>query len=96
MDAIFTADCRTGVESAGMPLLVAQRGWAAGTTIEQIDAGLPAERVTLTTDGRHAITGEWHTGESDAQVYVERWSALAGREFHGWIDATSRRLVQSG
>jgi hypothetical protein len=33
------------------------------------------------------------TGE---EVYVERFSATGEREFHGWIDAVSRKIVQTG
>jgi hypothetical protein len=55
--------------------------------------------VVLTDDGVVANTAEWHRVEVDGPeagiVYVERWSSV-GREFHGWIDGESRKLVQAG
>lgn len=50
--------------------------------------------VTATSDGMGYLP-EWHDGDSDDLVYVERYSPQ-GREFHGWVDRTSRRLVQVG
>ena len=66
--------------------------------VEDVLSGkAPVVEVTATSDGRGIVnTGRWHDGDSDdLLVYVERYSAR-GREFHGWIDATSRRLVQAG
>lgn len=60
-----------------------------------LDGSATAVEVTATSDGRMANTREWHDGDSADSVYVERYSAL-GREFHGWIDSTSRKLVQVG
>lgn len=55
--------------------------------------------VTITDDGEIANTGAWHQVEVDGpvadHVYVERWSGV-GREFHGWIDSRSRKLLQTG
>lgn len=55
-----------------------------------------AEAVTLTQDGRGYNRDGWHQGDDgEDAVYVERWTA-SGREFHGWIDSRSRKLVQAG
>ena len=52
--------------------------------------------VTATSDGRSYMrNGGWHTGPEADAVYVEVYSDR-GREFHGWIDSVSRKLVQSG
>lgn len=64
--------------------------------VEDVLSGkaLPIE-IVATSDGRGACTREWHQGEENDLVYVERYS-LAGREFHGWIDSETRKLVQVG
>jgi hypothetical protein len=49
----------------------------------------------LSADGRAFDSSRWHEGESSDEVYVERITA-AGRAFHGYVDAQSRRLVQAG
>jgi hypothetical protein len=54
-----------------------------------------AAEVTLTQDGRRYDRGGWHTGQEAEWVYVERWG-VAGREFHGYVDSVSRKLLQSG
>lgn len=63
--------------------------------VEHVIEGLaiPTE-VTATSDGRPYVGG-WHEGESVGSVFVERYT-LEGREFHGWIDSQSRKLVQVG
>lgn len=58
-----------------------------------------AIEVTATSDGRGYIAA-WHNEAtdgpfSDESVYVERYSAR-GREFHGFIDSVSRKIVQTG
>lgn len=58
-----------------------------------------AEWVLATSDGR-SFDGEWHDEAvdgpfADETVYVERYSER-GREFHGFIDSVSRRVVQTG
>lgn len=56
----------------------------------------PLVEATFTSDGRQAITWQWHTGDdSDGLVFVERWTT-EGRVFHGWVHPESRRLVQAG
>jgi hypothetical protein len=67
------------------------------TTDEVLERRATAEYAVLTQDGRQAITNEWHDGAatSDEWVYVERWSA-DGRVFHGYVDPTSRKLLQTG
>ena len=64
--------------------------------VEDVLAGTaPMIEVTATSDGRGYARGQWHTGAEADTVYVEVYSDR-GREFHGWIDSVSRKLVQSG
>lgn len=56
--------------------------------------------VLLTSDCRGAIA-EWHTGpEADHAVRYERvrFNCVGGiaRRTHGWVDAATRRIVQTG
>lgn len=57
-----------------------------------------AIEVTATSDGRRYV-GEWHREDVDGpfadSVYVEVYDYM-GRKFHGYIDAVSRKLVQTG
>lgn len=59
----------------------------------------PHDTATLTFDGRLAATRNWCgcTPEPDAGAWIryERYSAR-GREAHGYVCPTCRRLVQSG
>lgn len=61
--------------------------------------GLPADAVELSHDGQRWIDGwhraELHGPESDLAIYVER-HIRGGCSFHGWVDAASRRIVQTG
>lgn len=60
-----------------------------------LDGSATAVEVVATQDGRGYIA-EWHQGEPSGEtVYVEKYSAR-GLEFHGWVDADSRRIVQAG
>lgn len=64
--------------------------------VEDVISGkAPAVEVTATSDGRGAFTSCWHEGPESDAVYVERYSDR-GREFHGWVDKVTRRLVQTG
>jgi len=66
--------------------------------VEDVLAGrAPMVEVTATSDGRSFHRGNgWHAGpETGEAVYVEVYSDR-GREFHGWIDSDSRKLVQTG
>lgn len=51
--------------------------------------------ILATQDGRGAVCGEWHAGPEAEAVYFETWT-LAGRMDHGWIDAVTRKVVQTG
>jgi len=90
---------RTGqVHETGqdIALMVVEMRYAKGTTDEQVIRHTVApEMVVMTSDGRPAEFNTWHEGTSTDSVYYERWTA-AGRIAHGWVDATSRRLVQAG
>lgn len=94
---LFTAPLRSVVESPnyGGNLMKVGATWGAEATIEEVDRGLPAERVMLSADGRHWIDG-WHRGPETGQpVYVEQHTC-GGAVFHGWIDSISRLIVQTG
>lgn len=69
-------------------------------TDAEYHAGATAVEVIATSDGGRYAEGQWHREEidgafADESVYVERYTA-AGREFHGFIDKVSRKLVQTG
>jgi len=102
----WTMRSSRGVDThRGELMCVAQRSWSAELTKGIPDSDLvefmtmtDPDQVVLTADGRHAITTEWHQGEIgeiEGWVYVERWTEL-GREFHGYIDAVTRQLIQAG
>jgi hypothetical protein len=51
----------------------------------------------LSQDGGFFSTSVWHEGPEAETVYVERWNVETGqREFHGYVDSVSRKLVQTG
>lgn len=86
-------------------LTVSERTWnppLPGTperTPEQVLQTTP-DHVLLTGDARHYDRTGWCTcqqkGSSlDSEVYFERWTP-AGREGHGWLHRTCRRLTQAG
>lgn len=63
---------------------------------EAVASGLanPIE-ARLSADGKGWVT-EWERGSGCGQaVYVERHEP-SGCVFHGWVDAESRRIVQTG
>jgi hypothetical protein len=96
---VTTTRQRVYCEAIGAEMIVNQCGWSreaeAEFGIDAIIAGeVAAERWTITQDGRGYIA-EWHQGESADAVYVERWED-GGRAFHGWVDVTSRKIVQAG
>lgn len=82
----------------GIPLIATLARYPHGTAEDDVLAGVAIpEYVELTGDGRYARWQEWHTGPgswSDS-VYYERWRDGV-RIGHGWLDAESRKLVQSG
>lgn len=92
--AILYSRCRDQIATDGGVLTISQMAWAEGVTVEMIDF-TPATTAVLTSDGRHANTAEWHVGPEAEWVYVERWDTT-GRAFHGWVDGTSRKLLQTG
>ncbi len=82
---------------SGIALQVTLLRYPKGTDEEAVIAGTAVpEYAELTEDGRYARWQEWETGSGcGREVYYERWGA-DGRIAHGWLDAESRRLVQSG
>jgi hypothetical protein len=94
--AILSTPCASTYDTGAVgALTVNHRTWPVGTSWEAIEAGLPAAEATLTGDGRHYDRRGGHEGPVAEWVYVERFSAR-GREFHGWIDSASRKLLQAG
>lgn len=78
---------------AEMP--VVQLGYGH-VTYDEVRSGT-AKPITayLAQDGR-SFAMNWHRGDpSGDAVYVERRDA-EGCSFHGWVDPTSRQLVQVG
>lgn len=75
--------------AATYPVNVAEDAVVARTAVP--------EEILATEDGSWAEPGVWHQGpESDEPtVYYERWRDGV-RVGHGYVDAASRRLVQSG
>lgn len=55
----------------------------------------PHAEATLTGDGQAAIVRGWCDCSAVEQVRYERWSAR-GREAHGFVCKTCRRLTQTG
>ena len=99
----FTSiELRSTVESPnyGGTMTIVGTSYPIGTTLDEIERRVVRpEFVMLSADGRHWIDG-WHRAdrhgpESDDAVYVERHT-LGGCVFHGWVDAVSRRVVQTG
>lgn len=92
--------CRDKVDTgSGVPLIVNRLSYGHADVEDVLSGSATPIEATLTSDGR-SYFGGWHDADidgpfSDGGVYVERWSA-AGRDFHGWIDPTSRKLVQTG
>jgi len=77
------------------PLTVVTGNYGHVDVADVMAGRCPLIDVTLTEDGRQAITNCWHTGEDNGWVYAERWTA-EGRVFHGYVDSVSRRILQSG
>lgn len=82
-------------------LKVVHRSWGVHPNLTDVELAdvlaSPAVEVTLTGDGRRADRSGWHNGDTDIDTWVpyEVWTAK-GREAHGYIDATTRRIVQAG
>lgn len=96
MSTILSLPLRSVVESDGGSLVVCHRSFPADAPLKSVlDGTATAESVTLTSDGRQALTSEWHEGAEYEWVFVERWTA-AGRVFHGWVDSATRKLLQTG
>jgi hypothetical protein len=93
---ILSTDCLGTVETFEGAMKVVARSWPKGTDVEAIVAGrVPASVAHLSRDGRPWVSA-WHSGaESGEAVYVESYDAT-GRTFHGWVDAESRRIIQTG
>lgn len=51
--------------------------------------------VYASQDGKDFHRGVWHDGAETESVWVEVWD-VGGCQFHGCVDATSRRVTQTG
>lgn len=80
---------------SGIALIVNEVNYGA-VDAQEVLAGLVAPiTAVLTQDGRPFVN-EWHQGEPTGEpLYYERWEPGA-RVAHGWIDPTTRRIVQTG
>lgn len=82
---------------AGVGMIANKVTYAKTATVEEVLArkGDVAE-IIATEDGRSFVNA-WHEGESDIDtwVYFERYVDGA-RVSHGYLDPTSRRIVQTG
>lgn len=83
---------------SGVPLTVNRLSYGKVEVESVLDGTAKPIEATLTSDGRTYFPS-WHKPEHDGEfgesVYVERWTG-AGRVFHGFIDAHSRKIVQTG
>ena len=80
---------------SGIPLMVHRADYGVVAVDEVLNGTAIPVSILATEDGRGAYLNEWHEGASTDSVYVELWTA-EGRPFHGWVDRTTRRLVQTG
>lgn len=94
--SIAALPLRASVDTPNGRMVVVGTSYPASTDTDAVVAGTATpDSVMLSSDGRHWLSA-WHTGaEAGDAAYVERYSPR-GREFHGFVDATSRRIVQSG
>lgn len=97
LTTILSTDCMGSfVGFEGIALQVVARSFPKDADLAGIVAGaVAATECTATEDGRYVDLTGWHEGASAAEVYYERYSSR-GREAHGWVDARTRKLVQSG
>lgn len=80
----------------GGELIVCDISYGKVTTESVLDGTAKAESWQLTEDGRYAFVEVWHRGEQTGDsVYVECWDRN-GRTFHGYVDPTTRAVVQTG
>jgi hypothetical protein len=75
---------------------------STGDVIQTVDGALTISHrvgstVVLTADGQPVFMGHWHEGARSprTEVRYERWSDGV-RTAHGYADAASRRVVQTG
>lgn len=89
---------RTQVQTgAGVGLLVHRVSYGTEATEADVLARVAQPvQIIATQDGRGVVL-EWHEGESDidAWVYYERWENGL-RLAHGYVDPTTRKIVQTG
>lgn len=83
-----------------------QHGWTGPEATEALEAYSAAEgfltslRAAIVGSGvwaedGGAVVGAFHQGPESGSVYYERYE-LGVRTAHGWVDAISRRITQTG
>ena len=81
--------------NTGGELTVVELSYGIVESAAVLDGTAKPIEARVSADGR-AWSSEWHQGaESGDAVYVERHD-ITGCVFHGWVDATSRQIVQAG
>lgn len=80
------------------PLLPVFTGW--GGELFLAETLTDPDRVRLTQDGLPCMGETWSTGDGEMrgeEIYFEVWDLSLGyRRSHGYVDAVSRYLVQTG
>lgn len=80
----------------GAELVVVQVSYGVVPTEDVLSGKAKPVLAYLSADGRAFDHTHWHRGpESGESIYVEVHD-YSGRFFHGWVDARSRRIVQTG
>jgi hypothetical protein len=99
-----SAEIRCGTELGAVDdcmgtLIVTHVSYAVGTELEEIQNGTAeVTGYTATQDGRQAWPA-WAFGDGEAEateIYYERFDENGLRRAHGWVDAKSRKIVQTG
>jgi hypothetical protein len=88
------AQVQTG---AGVGLIVNQVSYGHADEADVIARTATPEGIVATQDGRGVVL-EWHQdgpSDIDGWVYYERWEHGL-RIAHGYVDPTTRKIVQSG
>lgn len=94
---ITAADLKCGDEFVGVDgiaLKVNHVTYGTHDVAEVLAGTAVATAATATQDGRGVIL-EWETELGGEEIFYERYGP-AGREAHGWVDAVTRKLVQTG
>jgi hypothetical protein len=93
--AVRTLD-RISSANLGADLTVCQISYGRVATEDVLEGRAGAEAIYASQDGRSFLM-EWarEADDSGDAVYVEILRK-SGSDFHGWVDAISRKIVQTG